>query len=144
MNERESIRKNKRILTVATLVPVIALFCWILLNSTLNHTGIHFHYVYSGKTGEPLSFVTSVLLYLLCWWFIGLLPSSVLFFYQLCIFDFLHRKDPPVTFQYPLPKYMDEFHYGGGIAFLSMYGMILILMLLHITNIATIDVPFYD
>lgn len=140
MNDEErSIYKNKLILTVSVLVLVFSAVACILLNSTTNDS-IYFHYLHNQNTGEPLGLVASIFLYALFWWFAGLIPSSCVSLFALCVYYFLHRKDKRLFERSYHPKYEEEFHYGGAVAFISTYAAILILMVLHISNIATINV----
>lgn len=138
-DEERSIQKNKIIITVAVLVLVFVVVACILLNSTTNDT-LYFHYVHNQNTGEPLSLIASIFLYILFWWFIGLVPSASVFLFMMCLYYFLHRKDKRILDRYYHPKYEEEFYYGGTVSFAATYIAILILMILHISNIATINV----
>lgn len=82
MDEDKSIQKNKRIITIAVLIFVFSAVGYILLNSTLNDT-MYFHYICNQRTGEPMSLVGSVLLYLLFGFVLGLIPFSITFLFSL-------------------------------------------------------------
>ena len=136
--EDRSIQKNKLIITVAILVLVFIVVAYILLNSTVNDT-LYFHYVYNQNTGEPLGLIASIFLYILFWWFAGLIPSACVFLFALCLYYFLHRKDKRLFDRCYHPKYEEEFHYGGAVAFMATYVAVFILLVMHISNIATIN-----
>lgn len=137
--EDRSIQKNKIIITVAVLVLVFVVVAYILLNSTINDT-LYFHYVHNQNTGEPLGLIASIFLYILFWWFAGLIPSACVFLFMMCLYYFLHRKDKRIFDRYYHPKYEEEFHYGGAVSFIATYMAVFILIVLHISNIATINV----
>lgn len=140
MDEDNSIQKNKRIITIAVLIFVFSAVGYILLNSTLNDT-IYFHYIYNQRTGEPMSLIGSILLYLLFGFVLGLIPFSITFLFSLCLYFFLHRKE--TNFYYnDHPKHEEEYFYGGYVALLSTYAAVYVLLILHISNIATIHI-FY-
>lgn len=138
-DEERNIQKNKLIITVAVLVLVFVVMACILLNSTINDT-LYFHYVHNQNTGEPLGLITSIFLYVLFWWFAGLVPSACVFLFAMCLYFFLHRKDKKLLDRSYHPKYEEEFHYGGTVAFIATYIAVLVLMVLHISNFATINV----
>jgi hypothetical protein len=138
MDEDNSIQKNKRIITIAVLIFVFSAVGYILLNSTLNDT-IYFHYIYNQRTGEPMSLIGSILLYLLFGFVLGLIPFSITFLFSLCLYFFLHRKE--TNFYYnDHPKHEEEYFYGGYVALLSTYAAVYVLLILHISNIATIHI----
>ena len=138
-NEEKTIEKNKRISAITVLSVVFIITAFILMNSTLNDT-VYFHHIHNRNTGEPIGFVASILLYLLFWWFVGLVPSACVFLFMLFLYCFLHRKDKRLIERNYHPKYEEEFYYGGAVAFISTYIVALGLMILHITNIATIKI----
>ena len=88
----ETIKRNKKIIAISIIVLVSVAFCLILSNSSVNGA-FSFHYVYNLKTGEQFSLFVSILLYVLFWWFAGILPTSIVFLFSLLIYIFLHRKD---------------------------------------------------
>lgn len=139
--EEKSIHRNKLIITICVLVIVFLIAVPILLDSTKNDF-LYFHPVRSGQTGEPLGVIPSILLYMLLLWFLGLFPSSVVFLFVIGLYFFLHRKDPQLGSRSYHPKYEEEFFYGGSIAFIASYAMVFLLMLMHISNYATIRVTF--
>lgn len=138
-DEERNIQKNKLIITIAVLVLVFVIVAYILLNSRINDT-LYFHYVHNQNTGEPLGLIASILLYILFWWFAGLIPSACVFLFAMCLYFFLHRKDKKLLDRCYHPKYEEEFHYGGMVAFIATYIAVLVLMVLHISNFATINV----
>lgn len=137
--EEKNIHRNKLIITICVLVVVFLLTVPILLNSTKNDF-LYFHPVHSGKTGEPLGVISSILLYMLLLLLLGMFPSSIVFLFVMCLYFFLHRKDPNIWSRSYHPKYEEEFSYGGSIAFIVPYAMAFLLMLMHISNYATIRV----
>lgn len=137
--EEKIIHKNKIIITVAVLLLVFVIMACILLNSTTNDT-LYFHYIYNQNTGKQLGLITSIFLYILFWWFAGLVPSACVFLFTLHLYFFLHRQDKRLFDRYYHPKYEEEFYYGGAVAFIATYVAIFILIVLHISNIATINV----
>ena len=138
--EKQNIRKNKAIITVAVIILVAIMVIYVLLNSNLNDD-FYFHYVCNGKTGEPLGFFISVFMYVLFWFFIaGSLPAVCVFLLTMCLYFFLHRKDENILSKTYCPEYEEEFYYGGFISLTITYGAVLVLMVLHITNIITIDI----
>lgn len=135
MNKEEVIRKNKRILGTAVISLVAICFIAIMFNSEYN-SDWYFHFVHNQNTGEPLSLIASILLYILFWWFAGLVPSAAVFLFMLILHSVLHRKEEKNGKISP----EEDFYYGGYIAFISTYAAILVLMLLHIFNIITVNV----
>ena len=138
-NEEKYIQKNKTIITVFVMVLVFIVVACILLNSTTNDA-IYFHYVYNQNTGEPLGVVASIFLYILFWWLIGTLFASFVFLCMLCLYYFLHRKDKRIFERHYHPKYEEEFYYGGTVSLVAAYVAVFVLLVLHISNIATITV----
>lgn len=138
IDEEQMIKKNKIIITIAILFLIITSVIYILLNSTINDT-LCFHYIHNQNTGEQIGLITSILLYLIFWWFIGLIPSSGVFLFSLCLYYFFHRKDKRLFERSYQPKYKEEIYYAWTVAYRATYIAILILMALHISNIATIN-----
>ncbi len=86
--EEKDIVKNKRIILSSIVIFVTLIVILILLSSNFN-SEIYFHYVYNQNTGARLSIITSLFLYLLFWWFAGLVLSAVVFFiYDECLLFF--------------------------------------------------------
>ena len=139
MIEEKSIIRNKRIILSSILIFVILIVVLILLNSRFNND-VYFHYVYNQNTGEQLSIIASLFLYLLFWWFVGLVPSACVFLFMMMIYAIIHRKDKRLFEKSYHPEYEEEFFYGGLMAFVITYLAILILMILHLFNIVTIKV----
>jgi len=139
MNEDKSIIKNKRIILSSILIFVTLIVVLLLLNSRFNND-VYFHYVYNQNTGEQLSVITSLLLYLLFLWFVGLVPSACVFLFMMMVYAIIHRKDKRLFEKSYHPNYEEEFFYGGLMAFVVTYSAVLVLMILHLSNIATIKV----
>lgn len=140
-DEERSRQRNILIITIADLVFVFIIVGYILLNSTLNNEPLCFHYVQNGQTGEPLGLLMSVFLYILFWFFIvGGIPSAIVFLFSQGVYVFLHRKDEKLFDSHYHPVYETEYFYGGLVAFSSSYLAALILLILHISNIATINI----
>lgn len=135
----DSIRKNKIIIATSIVILIVILFCLILSNSSINGA-LSFHYVYNQKTGESLSLGMSIFLYVLFFWFIGLVPFSSVFLFSLIIYCFLHRKDKRLFERKYHPSYENELYFGAKVAFISTYTAIFILMVLQISNLVTIQV----
>lgn len=135
----DSMRKNKIIIATSIILLVFTIFCLVLSNSSINGA-LSFHYVYNQNTGEPLSLGMSIFLYLLFFWFVGLVPFSSVFLFSLIVYFFLHRKDKRLLERRYHPPYEDEMYFGGKIAFISTYTAIFILMVLQISNLVVIRV----
>lgn len=137
-NIMEDCRKNKRLIATSVIILVLIAFVAILANSHLNGN-FAFRYIYNRNTGEPISAIGSILLYILFWWFIGLLPSATVFLFSLILYFSLHRKDMRLLERHYHPNYESEFHFGGLIAFSATYIAIFILLVLHICSLITIS-----
>ncbi len=135
----DSIKRNKLIIATSTIALVFLIFCFILSNSEINGS-LSFHYVHNQNTGEPLSLIVSIFLYILFWWFIGLVPSAAVFLFSLIVYYFLHRKDKRLLERRYHPPYEEEFYFGGKVAFISTYIAVLVLLLLQISNLVSISV----
>jgi hypothetical protein len=135
----DSIKRNKLIIATSTIALVFLIFCLILSNSEINGS-LSFHYVHNQNTGEPLSLIASIFLYILFWWFIGLVPSAAVFLFSLILYYFLHCKDKRLLERRYHPPYEEEFYLGGKVAFTSTYIAVLILLLLQISNFVSISV----
>ena len=133
------IKRNKIIIATLTIVLVLTVFLLILFNSEINGS-LSFHYVHNQKTGEPLSLIVSILLYILLWWFLGSVPSAAVCLFSLLVYEFLHRKDKKLVERWYYPPYEEEYHFGAEVAFISTYTAVLILLLLQISNLVTISV----
>lgn len=134
-----SINRNKIIITIAILVLVFFFFVIVLLNSEFNET-MNFRFIKDQNTGEPIGLIISLFLYVLLWWFLGLVPSACVFLYMMCVYGILHIKDKRLFEHGYFPPYEEEFDYGGHCAFISTYVAIFILLFLHITSIITINI----
>ena len=138
-DEERSIQKNKKIITVAVLTLAFAIVAVILLKSTLNDT-FYFHYIQNQKTGENIGLIVSILGYLLLWWLLGMLPSACLSLFSLCLYYFLHRKDKEILSRHYHPKYETECSHCAYLSFTISYIATFVLLVLHIFNIATINI----
>ena len=137
-DEERSIRKNKIIITVAVFVLDFVNVVFVLMNSTVNDT-LYFHYVHNQSTGEPLGLILSIFLYILFWWLAGLILSGWVCVCTICLYYFLHRKDKRISERYYSPKYEEELYYGVELSFRVTYVVAFILILLHISNIVTVN-----
>ncbi len=133
------IKKNKRIITISILIYVFILFLFVLINSTFNDE-LRFVYVTNQNTGEPIGVIGSLFLYVLLWWFVGLIPSAMVFLFVLLLYHFLHRKDSRILERNYHPPYEEEYHYGGKVTFISTYIAAGVLLILQIFNVITINI----
>lgn len=139
MFDLDSIKKNKIIIATSITVLVFTVFCLILSNSSINGS-LSFQYVHNQNTGEPLSLSESIFLYILFFWFLGLIPFSVVFLFSLMIYFFLHRKDKRLFERRYNPPYEEEMDFGFKVSYISTYTAIFILLILQISNLVTIKV----
>ena len=137
-DEERSIQKNKTIILVAVLIITFFMVSCILLNSTANDT-VYFHYAHNLNTGEPIGLIGSIVLYVVLWGFSGIFPAGINWLLITYLYFFLHRKDKNVTNRFRTPKYEEEHDYGTKIAFVVSYIAAGILIILHVSNIVTMD-----
>lgn len=135
----DSIKRNKIIIATSIIVLVFTIFCLILSNSLINGS-LSFQYVHNQNTGEPLSLGTSIFLYILLFWFLGLLPVSAIHLFMFMVYFFLHRKDKRLFERGYNPPYEEEMYFGSRVVFISTYTAIFILLILQISNLVTIRV----
>lgn len=139
-NEKGSITRNKVAITIAIIILILLGSFYIVQNSTINDV-VYFHNVHNQNTGEPISIIGSILLYFLFWWFLGMFPFSILSLFCLCLFYFLHRKDKQLLHKrHYTPKYIEEYYYGCKLSCIFSYVTVLVFMVLHISNIMTINI----
>ncbi len=138
MNEI-GIKKNKRIITISILIYVFILFLFILINSTFNDE-LRFICVTNQNTGEPIGVIGSLFLYILLWWFVGLIPSAMVFLFVLLLYCFLHRKDRRILERNYHPSYEEEYYYGGKVTFIATYVAAGLLLILQMFNVITINI----
>lgn len=131
--------KKEQIIIISILLLVFLISCYILANSEFNNE-IKFRWIINQNTGAPISFIGSVVIYILLWGLVGLIPSVAVFLFALLLFCFLYRKAHCSYRKSCFPEY-DEFDTCGKIAFVSTYIAAGILLLLHILNIVTIVIP---
>ncbi len=62
------------------------------------------------------------------------------FLFMMSVYYFLHRKDKKVFDRRYHPEYEKEFYYGGSVAFAATYIAVLHLMILHLSDLATINI----
>lgn len=137
--EEKSIQKNKKILMTFVLAVVAVLFSCVLIASSPGE-GPDLQYLWNRFVSDPVSFIGAMVGLLFFWFFIfGALASSSIFLLMLCLYSFLHRKDPRFFERHYYPKYEEEFYYGGKVAFVSSYTATLILLILYATNIITFN-----
>ena len=138
MKEKNTVR-NKRIIFSFVIIVVVTIFLLILFNNNFN-SEIYFHYVYNQNTGECLTVLESVFLYLLLWGLAGGILASGISVFVMYVYFFLHRKDKKISYKYYTPKYQEELEYGISVAFVAAYILLLIVMILHIFNISTLSI----
>lgn len=132
-NDLISIR-HKIILSIFAIVPVFILFSVILLDSELKNERIYFHYIHNQRTGEPLGLLFSVFLYILYGWIMGMVPCAISFLSMLTVSSFLHRKNIHRV------NSDDATRFAGIVSFAATNIAVAILLFLHVSNIATIEV----
>lgn len=139
----EPSERNKRIIAIATGIFWISIVGWVLLESCPAGP-FEFHWIRSGTTGERLPLIANIFLYGIAWAFFSMIPSAWVFLFALFVFFFLHRKDKKLYQRHYYPPYEEEMHYGGKLAFALVYITTGALLLLHITNLVEIKIPWFD
>ena len=132
-------KRNKAILATAILMLVIGSTVLIILNSEICGQPA-FNRVQNQNTGEDLSIVMSVFLYLIFWVFFAGIPASVVFLFSIAVYFFLHRKDKRLLEKRYHPPYEDELHFCGYVSFASTYTAFLPLLILQLSNLIDIHV----
>lgn len=127
------------ILAAAILLLVIGCTVLIILNSEICGPP-SFHRVQNQNTGEDLSIVVSVSLYLIFWLFFAGIPTSFVFLFSMGVYFFLHRKDKRLLEKRYHPPYEDELHFCGYVSFASTYTAFLLLLILQVSNLMEINV----
>ena len=133
------VKRNKMILATAILLLVIGSTVFILLNSEICGPP-SFHRIQNQNTGEDLSIVMSVFLYLIFWAFFAMIPTSAVFLFSMCVYSILHRKDKRLLEKRYHPPYEDELHFCGYVSFASTYTAFLLLLILQVSNLMDIHV----
>ena len=131
--EDRILTRNKRIAIISAIALSLLFMVCILFHSEPNDT-IYFHFVHDRNTGESLGWFVSVFLYILLWWVIGMLPAGWNSILILILYMLLYPKNTQLR-----DKHFDVAYYGGWTALCSTYGAVLVLMILHLSNIITID-----
>lgn len=139
----EPSERNKRIIAIATGIFWLSIVGWVLLESRPAGP-LEFHWIRSGTTGERLPLIANILLYGIALAFFSMIPSAWVFLFALCVFFFLHRKDKKLHQRHYYPPYEEEMHYGGKLTFALVYITTGALLLLHITNLVEIKIPWFD
>ena len=135
--------RNKRIIAIATGIFWLSIVGWVLLESRPAGP-FEFHWIRSGTTAERLPLIANIFLYGIAWAFFSMIPSAWVFLFALCVFFFLHRKDKKLHQRHYYPPYEEEMHYGGKLTFALVYITTGALLLLHITNLVEIKIPWFD
>lgn len=130
----DKLERNKSIIAKSVYLLVLISICIILAYSEYNGI-LKFRYVLHGNTGEPLSFLFSIICYILFWGVAGIFPSAFLYFFIIFVGSLLHRNE--VNRPY---LHRDEDSYGFNLAFKAAYAGVLFLMILHISNLVTIHI----
>lgn len=139
----EPSERNKRIIAIATGIFWLSIVGWVLLESRPAGP-FEFHWIRSGTTGERLPLIANIFLYGIAWAFFSMILSAWVFLFALCVFFFLHRKDKKLHQRHYYPPYEEEMHYGGKLAFALVYITTGALLLLHITNLVDIKIPWFN
>lgn len=141
IDEKKNTKRNKIIITVAILLLAVVVWVFIFMNSTVTVNGnLSFHYSHNLNTGEPSGLIPSIITYIFYWWILGAIPAACVFLFMMCIYGILHRGDERLF--KAASKHEEELEYGGKLAYIVTYVTIAIVMLLHISNIVTIDINF--
>lgn len=132
--EIDTLRKvNREKIVVLVLILSVQWFAigYVLLRGNFNQT-TYFHYI--GDSVGVGSFLKSIFLYFLLWWISGLVPSASMFLLMEITLFCIHRKSDLRSNK----VFNSVFTFGGCVAFISTYVEMLMLMVLQISNIATI------
>lgn len=114
MNDR-SIRKHI-IIDLVEIAVVLAMMLYTISES--QYIGeIEFRYMYNQNTGDQLSVIASIFIYIFCWFVLGMLPFAVVFLVGLTVYFIIHRKDENLFNRSYSPPYKVEFMAGGSFAF---------------------------
>lgn len=140
MNDR-SIRKHIIIIDLVEIAVVLAMMLYTISES--QYVGeIEFRYMYNQNTGEQLSVIASIFIYIFCWFVLGMVPFAVVFLVGLTVYFIIHRKDKNLLYRSYSPPYQVEFMAGGSFAFFSVFLSELILVFLHVSGLFYIAYPF--
>lgn len=111
-----SIQKHIIIIALVEIAVVLAMMLYTISES--QYIGeIEFRYMYNQNTGERLSTIASIFIYIFCWFVLGMLPFAVVFLVGLTVYFIIHRKDKNLLYRSYSPPYKVEFGVGGSIAF---------------------------
>lgn len=91
-NNEKLIRRNTVIICTTVTIIVAALFLYTFLGSDYTGT-VEFQYIANQRTGEPGSLLSSLFLYILCWWLFSLLYATMMVVFSWIIYCILHIKD---------------------------------------------------
>ena len=133
-----SIQRNKKIIRGFIILVALSLVIWIIANSTHNTT-VYFHYVHNRNTGEAIGLIGSIIMYIGLWILSGVLLSSILMCFSMFLYFFLHRKDEKILMRNYHPVYEEELTYGTDLSRNVGYVLPLIFIILHVSNIVTIN-----
>lgn len=136
-----SIKKHIKIIALVEIAVVLAIMLYTISES--QYIGeIEFRYMYNQNTGERLSAITSIFIYIFYWFVLGMIPFAVVFLVGLTVYFIIHRKDKNLLDRSYLPPYKIEFDIGGLIAFLAVFLSQFILVILHVSGLFYIKYPW--
>lgn len=128
-------KRNTIIICATSTALEIAICVIVLCNSEIN-TDIAFQYLYNFNTGEPLSLIASIFLYLLFWVFFAALAASVMGLVVMLVHGILHIGENTSS-----DKHFDEEYVGFWATWISTYIVTAIMLILGISNLVTF--PFF-
>ena len=130
----DPIKKNKRILALF-LTFLIAVGIWVYLSQSTFTGKFQFAYLHNRNTGEPVSALASLLLYILAGAFLGTIPCSAMTVLSIGLYFFLHRGDQMLFLKNYHPAYEEELNFAVSAAFRWGYAAVFALVALHISGI---------
>ena len=134
-NSKKKIRRNKAILSAFVLAILFVAFSYILLISSFDGN-LSFRRALHGETGEPLSVISSIMIYLVWLLILGMLPGCALAVLCMGPYALIHRKDYDAFKSTSI--YSEEIEFAIGLSVASGYAATFILILLHASGLATI------
>lgn len=99
-----------------------------------------FQPIYNANTGAPLSVITSIVLYIMFAFVMGLVPASAISLFSLILCLFLHRNKDESFLSGPNNKVDDDCSFSFAMSFSLAYSAIFILLLLHMSGIFAINI----
>lgn len=131
--------KNEKIILAAVIIMAV-----ILLPSMLEYFGIRplgdigFRPVQNRNTGEPLSLLMSIFLYVLLGLVIGLIPYAVLWLTAFFTYHFLHRKEKLLERRAFNPPSDKELDFGVAVAGWINYVLVYLVIMLCAFGVLTV------